>query len=211
MTTHALVRFGSFAGCLLLLAGCAGQTKQNSTIDESVAVSCIAVMPAMPTVDYDAPDAQAKSTALLKGSQVVNELVRELLNSPKVRFVGEQDLSLGSPTLDKSREIANGYQCNVVLDISVSRFEERVGGEYGVKQPAAVTFAYRLFETDEGRVFCHGRFDEQQQSLMENLFTLSKAQSRGLTWLSAKELARDGLQEKFGECQYLQEMLHSDQ
>ena len=65
------------------------------------------------------------------------------------------------------------------------------------------TFAYRLYETGEGRVLCHGRVDERQQSVMENLFTLSKAKSRGLIWLSAEELARDGLREKFGECSYL--------
>jgi len=211
MTTHSLVRFGSFVGCLLLLAGCAGQKTTNPTLDESVAISCIAVMPALPTVDYDAPEAQEKNTTLLQGAQVINELVREMLTGPKVRFVGEQDVSLGSPTLEKSREIANRYQCNAVMDISVSRFDERVGGDYGVKQPAAVTFAYRLFETGEGRVLCHGRFDERQQSLMENLFALSKAQSRGLTWLSAKELARDGLEEKFGECPSLDGVLHSDQ
>jgi hypothetical protein len=52
-------------------------------------------------------------------------------------------------------------------------------------------------------VLCHGRFDEQQQSVMENLLALPKAQSRGLIWLTAEELARDGLQERLGQCSYL--------
>lgn len=203
MITHSLVRFGSVAGCLLLLAGCAGQQVAKNKLDDSVSVSGIAVMPALPATDYDDPEAQAKSSALLEGTQVVDGLVKEMLSGPKVRFVGEHDVALGSPALEKSREIADRYQCNLVLDLTVSRYEERVGGDYGVKQPAAVTFAYRLFETGDGRVLCHGRFDERQQSLMENLFTLSKAQNRGLTWLSAKELTRDGLQEKLGECPYL--------
>jgi hypothetical protein len=33
--------------------------------------------------------------------------------------------------------------------------------------------------------------------------TLPKAQSRGLVWLTAEELARDGIKEKFGQCPYL--------
>ena len=78
-----------------------------------------------------------------------------------------------------------------------------MGGDYGVKQPAAVTFTYKLYEVGEGRVLCHGGFDEKQQSVMENLLTLPKAQSRGLVWLTAEELSRDGLREKLGQCSYL--------
>jgi uncharacterized protein (DUF2237 family) len=106
-------------------------------------------------------------------------------------------------SLDAARRIAAQQGCNAVLETTLSRYSERVGGDYGVKQPAAVTFAYKLYETGEGRVLCHGRFDEQQQSLMENLLALPKTKSRGLVWLTAEELARDGLKEKLGQCSYL--------
>ena len=105
--------------------------------------------------------------------------------------------------LEAARRIAAQQGCNTILETTLSRYNERVGGDYGVKQPAAVTFAYKLYEVGEGRVLCHGRFDEQQQSVMENLLALPKAQSRGLTWLTAEELARDGLQERLGQCSYL--------
>lgn len=204
MATQSLVRFGCIASSLFLFAGCGGQkptTKAEPVA--SVPVSCIAVMPAMPAADYDDPATQESRDALLKGSRVLNDLLKQELAGQKVRFVAEHDVELGSPSLEKARAIAQQYQCNAVLDLTLSRYVERVGGDYGVKQPAAVTFAYRLYETDEGKVLCHGRFDEQQQSLMENLFTLPKARSRGLTWLTAEELARDGLHQKFGECSYL--------
>lgn len=204
MTTHSLVRLGCIASSLILFAGCAGP--QQSTEKESVvpvSLSCIAVMPAIPSADYDDPAAEESRATLLEGSRVFTSLLKQELAGKNVRFVDEQDVDLGSPSIEKSRSIAGKYQCNAVLDLSVSRYVDRVGGDYGVKQPAAVTFAYRLYETGEGRVLCHGRFDERQQSLMENLLTLPKAQSRGLTWLTAEELARDGLREKMGQCSYL--------
>lgn len=205
MTTQTLVRFGCIASSLLLFAGCSGQ--QQTTEVQPVApfaISCIAVMPVVTAAEYDDMAVQQESSdTLLKGSQVLSALLDEELAGKKVQFVGEQDVDMGSPSLERSRAIADKYQCNSVLDLTVSRYEERIGGDYGVKQPAAVTFAYRLIETGEGRVLCHGRFDERQQSVMENLFTLSKAKSRGMIWLTAEELARDGLREKFGECSYL--------
>ncbi len=205
MTTQSMVRIGFIAGCFCLIAGCAtprqdAQTEPTATLP----VSCIAVMPAVPAADYDDPATEEGRASLLEGGRVMTELVKqELAGRSKIRFVTEQDVELGSPSLEKARQVAEHYQCNLVLDVTVSRFDERVGGEYGVKQPAAVTFAYRLYETGEGRVLCHGRYDERQQALMENLFTLPKARSRGLTWLTAEELARGGLHDLFGECSYL--------
>nr|WP_321464680.1 hypothetical protein [uncultured Desulfobulbus sp.] len=203
MTTQSLVRCGCIASSLILLAGCAEQQAAKVEPVAPVSVSCIAVIPAIPAADYDDAPAEESRDTLVTGSRVFNTLLKEELAGQKVRFVAEQDVALGSPSLEKSRAIAAQYQCNAVLDLSVSRYVERIGGDYGVKKPAAVTFAYRLYETNEGRVLCHGRFDERQQALMENLLTLPKAKSRGLTWLTAEDLARDGLREKFGECSYL--------
>lgn len=158
-------------------------------------------MPVVAAADDDVPVTPQGRQALLHGSQVLNGLLKEALaGRGKVHFVDEQDVNMGSPSLEKSRRIAEKYQCNVVLDLTLSRYEERVGGEYGVKQPAAVTFAYRLYETGDGTMLCHGRFDERQQALMENLLSLPKAKNRGLTWLTAEQLARDGLREQFDAC-----------
>lgn len=206
MTKQSMVRVGFVACCLCLIAGCAGQNQDAQTEPApKVSVSGIAVMPAMPAPDYDDPATQEGRSTLLEGSRVITGLLKEeMAGRGKVRFVAEQDVELSSPSLEKARQIAQQYQSNVVLDVLVSRYDERVGGDYGVKQPAAVTFAYRLYETGEGKVLCHGRFDEQQQSLMENLFALPKAKSRGLTWLTAEDLARDGLRSLFNDCSYLQ-------
>ena len=54
-----------------------------------------------------------------------------------------------------------------------------------------------------GQVLCRGRFDETQESVMENLFNFSSARKRGFTWVTAEEMLREGLQNKLSECPYL--------
>ena len=105
--------------------------------------------------------------------------------------------------LEASREAARSVGCTALLETSLSRYVERDGGPYGVQQPAAVTVDYRLYDVNSGAVLCHGRFDEQQESLMENLFAIGKAGKRGITWRTAEELTREGLQSILTECRYL--------
>ena len=205
MTTQSMVRTAFVVGALSLLSACATPPQRGGdSASASLPVAGIAVMPVVAAADDDIEVTPQMQQALLTGSKVMDGLLKETLaGRGKVRFIDAQTVGVGSFSLEKSRQIAQQHQCNLVLDVNLSRYSERDGGDYGVKQPAAVTFAYRLYEVAEGRVLCHGRFDERQQALMENLLTLPKAQKRGLTWLTAEALARDGLQEKFGECAYL--------
>lgn len=205
VTTQSMVRTAFVVCALSLVSGCAAPPQQRGEgSTAAVSVSGIAVMPVVAAADDDVAVTPQAQQALLTGSKVMDGLLKETLaGRGKVRFIDAQTVGMGSFSLEKSRQLAKRQQCNLVLDVTLSRYSERDGGDYGVKQPAAVTFAYRLYEVDEGRVLCHGRFDERQQAVMENLLTLPKAQKRGLTWLTAEALARDGLQEKFGECSYL--------
>ncbi len=170
----------------------------------SATLSCIAVMPVEPVNDADENTPQKAPDTLTMGSQVLTKLVKqELAGQKQFRFVAKQDVPTTLSVLEKSQKVAAKYQCNTVLDMTLSRFDERIGGEYGVQKPAAVTFAYRLYQPADGKMICHGRFDEQQQSLMENLLNLPEVQRRGLVWLTAEQLAKSGLHERFGECPYL--------
>jgi len=208
VTILTQLKMGLAVGCLIVAAGCAPKDSAVPAANEpTVAVSGIVVLPVRSAVEPEDGLSMAEEKMLQDGSQVLDGLMKQVLaGKPGIRFV-----TASAPTgkkepvnnLAAARRIAAQHGGNVVLETTLSRYIERVGGEYGVKQPAAVTFAYRLYEVGEGRVLCHGRFDEQQQSLMENLFTLPKAKSRGFVYLTAEELARDGLQEKLGQCTYL--------
>ncbi|ADW17124.1 hypothetical protein Despr_0950 [Desulfobulbus propionicus DSM 2032] len=206
MTALSKVRVGLAVCCFLAASGCATKDKpaeSGKTVD--VPVSCIAVMPVQPTTDYEGTASEDELKALQDGSRVMDALLKQELAQSRrtLQFVDEARLPSGALSMDDARKVAEQVGCNAVLEVSLGQYTERVGGDYGVKQPAAVTFAYRMYETKEGAVLCHGRFDERQQSLMENLLTLPKAKRRGLTWLTAEELAREGLREKMGQCSYL--------
>ncbi|HFQ89080.1 MAG TPA: hypothetical protein ENK27_03295 [Desulfobulbus sp.] len=199
------------AACLLLtLAGCGGrQPKAEKTQEPAVAVTCIAVLPAASVVNYDETISYAEAKKLRQGTRVLDRLLQEQFAGRKdIRFVTDSQLygqedSLSKNFLEQARAIANRVSCNAVLETTLWRYSERVGGEYTAKEPASVTFEYRLVETGKGRVLCQGRYDEVQKSVLENLYNLSKARERGFTWVTAEELMREGLRDKFNQCSYL--------
>jgi hypothetical protein len=210
VTARAQLKMGLAVCCFIAAAGCAQNDETISASKEPVvAVSGIAVMPVRSAVDFEEAVSLVDEKSLKDGVQVMDSLLKQVLaGKPGVRFVVQQSEAGGSErrvnNLEAARRIAAQQGCNAILETTLSRFNERVGGDFGVKQPAAVTFAYKLYEVGDGRVLCHGRFDEQQQPVMENLLALSRAKTRGFTWLTAEELARAGLQERLGQCSYIE-------
>lgn len=77
------------------------------------------------------------------------------------------------------------------INLLVFRYEERIGGNFGVEKPAGVGFHMHLIENNlVKRVFI---FDEDQQSLTENLFNMGKFFRRGAKWLTVEELSQDAI------------------
>jgi hypothetical protein len=77
------------------------------------------------------------------------------------------------------------------INLLVYRYEERIGGNYGVEKPAGAGFHIHLMENNVfKRVFI---FDEDQQALSENLFNMGKFFRRGARWLTVEELSRDAI------------------
>jgi hypothetical protein len=73
----------------------------------------------------------------------------------------------------------------------IFRYDERVGGNLGVDRPAGVGFHMHLIEKNVlKRTFI---FDEDQQSLTENLFNMGKFFRRGAKWVTAEELSQDAI------------------
>lgn len=205
----SLVKAGLAVGCAVIVAGCAAQEKTGPTAKApDVTVSCIGVLPVRPAADMDEPMTGAESKNLQDGAAILDALLKESLRNRKdVRFLSAQQVEavMGAEEpagLEDSRSLAGQVSCNVLLETTISRYVNRVGGQYGVKEPAAVTFDYRLYEVNEGKVLCHGRFDERQQSVMENLLSLGKASSRGFSWITAEQLMREGLKERLDQCGY---------
>ena len=77
------------------------------------------------------------------------------------------------------------------LNVLIYRFQEREGGNFSVVRPASVGFHVHLYEGDKiSDVFV---FDETQQALSENIFRFFTFLRRGAKWITAGELAREGI------------------
>ena len=77
----------------------------------------------------------------------------------------------------------------------VSCFRERVGYTYSAERPASITFGVYLIRATDGEIVWGSVYDKTQQSLSENILQASTFFSRGLKWVTAAELAEDGVEE----------------
>jgi hypothetical protein len=82
---------------------------------------------------------------------------------------------------------------DVVLVGHLYRFKERVGSKYAIDSPASVGFDINMVDTRNGKLIWSGYFDETQQSLSENLFLIGTFFKRGGTWVTAKQMASEAL------------------
>ncbi|MFZ5764134.1 MAG: hypothetical protein ACOY4H_00895 [Thermodesulfobacteriota bacterium] len=195
--------------CSLLTAliGCGGKTPPAAE-EVRKPVSSIVVLPV--TIQKSEQGYDYITTRQLEaGAAVLEELAKELLaERTDIRFLTAAGIDsllgdfLGTPK-EMVRRIGEQSGADATLAITAIRFSERDGGEYSVNQPASVSFRYELTHVESGATLCLGVFDETQQTLLSNLFTFSKASSRGFKWITARQLAREGMQEKFNDCRYL--------
>ncbi|QJB57302.1 hypothetical protein [Pseudodesulfovibrio sp. zrk46] len=89
-------------------------------------------------------------------------------------------------------------QADLLLVPQVTYWRERVGSDYGVETPASVSLEFYLIDVKNERM-TRARYEETQVSLIENLFTAKKYDSRGGKWVTATRLASDGIDEKLME------------
>ncbi len=78
---------------------------------------------------------------------------------------------------------------------SLDKYQEREGGEYGVFSPASVAFYVELLSVPEGVLLWQSYYAETQRPLLEDVTSIGKFFKRGGRWLTADELAREGVQD----------------
>lgn len=139
-------------------------------------------------------------------SKVLNTLnsnLESLLVQKKVNFIS---FKLVSPCLEliKSKKTLSMFEfwvqvgkcvpCDYLLIPYIYKYKERVGGEYGVEEPASVEFDLFLLNIKEKKIVYRYHFDERQLSLSENLLNLKKFITRKGKWIKVEELAREGME-----------------
>ena len=119
---------------------------------------------------------------LEKVTAVYNRVAAEALKKPLLAVLKKVGAEL------KADAIAVGY---------VYRFTERVGYDFSAEHPASVAFEIHLLNVKDGSTIWRGVFDKTQKSLMENVFQASSFFKGGGKWLTASQLAKQGIDEIF--------------
>jgi len=99
------------------------------------------------------------------------------------------------PGVAKLVRLGKALEADGVAAGYVSCFRERVGYAYSVQRPASVTFGIYLIRVRDGEIVWGGVYDKTQQSFTENLLQASTFFRRGMKWVTAAELAEDGVDE----------------
>ena len=157
--------------------------------------------------DPKASDALTYQSAanLEKGAEYMDQLLKDALKgNNNVRFLSQRQLTSLLPSTDIAqaallRSIRSELKCNAVLVVSLSRYVQRIGGDFGVDSPASVAFSMKLFDTSDTSVIWSAAFDETQASFLSNVMSAHKY---GLKWLSVEELVALGIDEKVAQCPY---------
>lgn len=206
--TKLCIQFITCLSLCTLFAGCV--TKQSDKSVDNGNLNSIVVLPVNTILDKDANGPISQPNTLDKGAEILNAiLVNFFATNSKIRYVSEeqQEALFGNynqKPYQQALHIGRQLHGDAVLTTSLSRFQERSGKNYSIDNPASVAFEYRLMLVETGETLCAGRFDETQQSITENLLAFRKAFQRGGQWVTAEQLANEGVKEKFSTCKLLQ-------
>lgn len=96
------------------------------------------------------------------------------------------------------RQVAKCLNADYVLVPYVTGWRERDGGDYGIKVPASVTLDLYLIQAASGQVL-RAHFEEEQLGLAENLLSGKRFVQRKGRWVTAEELAADGIAQALEE------------
>lgn len=72
-------------------------------------------------------------------------------------------------------------------------WKERKGGEWGSEDPARVVLDLYLVDVGKGELVQRFHFDERQQSLAEDVFSIKRFFRREGKWVTAEQLAREAI------------------
>lgn len=163
-------------------------------------ISVIAVMPIEAAERTSATRTDHVETVPAEAPRAVTaEVYGALTSSPAWRVV--PDLTV-APALShlksegdlatRARALGKEVGADGVIFGTVSRYVERVGKEYGAREPAAVAFTLQLISVASGKILWTGSFDQTQKPLSSNLFNWWQFWRGGPRWFTAQEFTRIG-------------------
>lgn len=146
---------------------------------------------------------------IVKGAeQIVQEIFMDKLREvkdadiiPSERVAGVYQRisadSLKQTVLQIFQRVGRELHADVLVIGYVYRYRERVGYDYSAEHPASVGFEIHMISVKNGSTLWRGIFDKTQKSLMEDVFQASSFFKGGAKWLTARQLAKLGIDEVF--------------
>src|SRR5512147_2536563 len=201
--------------CFALVSACSFapanlQSKQSSDL-ENRRIRRIAVIPPALPAAAPAPSAPfaavppARSSEREAAESLARIVYGSLVALPDWQVVSESEvreaLMAVPPGTEeaKLKRVGEMVYADAVMMSRLQRYRERVGDEWGAKSPASVAFILDLVDVRRGDIVWTARFDETQKSLSESIFSLGDIGARGVRWLSAEQLAQEGVKKAIGQ------------
>ena len=195
----------------LVLASCASppaapDSKRSAA--PPITVNSLVILPATIPHDQTSKSKQKQATTgqLEAGREALDALLAEYgdgLNNVTMISEGELEGMLGDFSgglQSQARKVGAQAGGDAVLISTIKRFVDRDASE---SRPASVAFEYQLVAVKSGQILCAGVFDETQQPLLSNIFSLRQAIRRKFKWISAEELLREGVVDRLDSCSSL--------
>lgn len=96
-------------------------------------------------------------------------------------------------------ELARRTGKDFILVPQIIDWHEREGSQAGVTRPASVHLEFFLIRSQSGTVQNHVVYDEEQVGLANNLLTVNDFVKRKGAWVTARSLAREGMEKMVKE------------
>lgn len=202
-----------FFVCLILLSACSfgpGNLQSRHSTDlevrkiRRIAVLAPSVMSGSPAQRPFSAAPEPRSSERDAPENLSRFVYATMARLPNWQIISEQEVREVAQTLPPGSEASRLKQlgemvyADAVITPRVLRYRERVGDEWGAKSPASVAFTLELVDVRRGDVIWSARFDETQKPLSENIFALGDIGQRGIGWLTAEQLAEEGVKKALG-------------
>jgi hypothetical protein len=127
------------------------------------------------------------------------ERVVPFTKSREIYGVLPKDDRLDTP-LSVTKKLGEALEANLMVLGTVRKYRRRTADTGDGYRAVAVAFAVYLVDVLSGKVLWKERFAESQSSFSDDILRRRKGVKKGMTWLTADEMARRGVKEIFERC-----------
>ncbi len=211
MKTRLLGFFVGVLAGVLLLEGCA--PKQPALFQDQDRVLAVASFE-QPKQNWELLAGYPAAQKVLE-EEILQEL--DLLLEHNLQERGHQQFLKPEKVLECKRQITREYErtklsalqfwnkvgnclkADFLLIPHLFQWRERQGKEWGVQAPARVHFDLYLLDIRRQELVDRYKFDQEQQALSQNLLQLRRFFQRGGKWITARQLADEGIEQALQE------------